>query len=567
VAIQQPTNGAVIDSNLVIQWTASDPDPGDRLLFTVQYSYNGGVRWHTLVNDFPASPTGINTLSLADLGSLHGSTGQTAIIRVIASDGYNTTIANSQLFSVVNRPPDVFITSPGNGQSIPAGHPVILSGGATDAEDGGLGSAALSWRVDGTAAGSGADVAVAGLAPGAHTARLTATDSVSNTRAVSVTFQIAPLGIPLTGAPILDGFCEDSAYGSAVEVRLAPYGDGGQASARLLRTGSHLWACFSGLKKGAAAPGAFAGLRVDVNNSRDALAQTNDYGFFAGENGNVITTAGNGAGGFAGTGPGGLQAQVSSGANTWNAELRIEASVLGGLDHPIGLKLGHYWVGFSGDDYAWPYLAVFNRPDTWAVTALGTLPTLTSLAPFTAIVNSPAFTMTVEGTGLVSGTVVLWNGAPLATTYVDDEHLIAEVGPTQLSSAAAVTITARSPAPANFVSNGLPFEVYALPPTISSVSPASVQAGSPAITLTVNGANFAQDAQVLWNGETLTTTWVNSNRLTARVGAERLADGQTVGITVRNRTPEERTSPQVTFEVLPSKITYLPLVLRAASGQ
>ncbi|MCC7353194.1 MAG: hypothetical protein IT330_05495 [Anaerolineae bacterium] len=565
LAIQQPANGVVISDTLAIQWTASDPDPGDQLLFTVQYSYNGGVHWHTLVNDFPSSSTISNTLSLADLGSLHGSTGQTAIIRVIASDGYNTAIANSQLFSVVNRPPDVFITSPGNGQSVPAEEPVMLSGGATDAEDGGLGSAALSWRMDDAAAGTGADVAVDGLAPGAHTARLTATDSVSNTSAISATFQIAPLGIPLAATPTLDGFCDDNAYGSGVEVRLAPYGNGGQASARLLRTGSDLWACFSGLKKGAVAPGAFAGLRVDTNNSRDALAQTDDYGFFAGENGDVTTTAGNGAGGFAGTGPGGVQAQVSSGATTWNAELQIDGSVLGGLDHLIGLKLGHDWVGFSGDDYAWPYLAIYNQPDTWAVTTLGTLPSLTSLDPFTAIFNGSAFTMTVEGTGLVSGTVVLWNSTPLPTTFVDTEHLIAEVGAAQLSSAAAVTVTARSPAPANFVSNGLPFEVYALPPTISSVSPDSIQAGSPMITLTVNGANFAQDAQVLWNGEALTTTWVSSNRLTARVAAARLADGQTVGITVRNRTPEEQISPQVTFEVLPPKMVYLPYALRAAS--
>jgi hypothetical protein len=257
-----------------------------------------------------------------------------------------------------------------------------------------------------------------------------------------------------------------------------------------------------------------------------------------------------------------LLAQVSSDTSTWSAELRIDGSVLGGLDHLIGLTAGHYAISAQGDDRAWPYLAAHNQPKTWGEAALGTLPSLTSLEPFTALAFSPPLTLTVEGTDLVSGTVVLWNGAALPTTFVDDEHLIAEVGTAQLSDAASVVVTARSPAPANLVSDGLPFEVYALRPTISSVSPNSISAGSPATVLTINGANFAPDAQVLWNGEPLTTTWVNSDRLRAQVGAALLHYGQTVGLAVRNQTPEERTSPQVTFEVLPFRGVYLPLVMR-----
>jgi hypothetical protein len=122
VTVQQPTSGAVIDANLTIGWTASDPDPDDRLLFTVQYSYDNGGHWHTLVTDFPGSPTGVNTLALADLGSLRSSTGQTALIRVIGSDGYHTAIGTSGTFNVPNRKPEVFVTSPVSGQSFAAGH-------------------------------------------------------------------------------------------------------------------------------------------------------------------------------------------------------------------------------------------------------------------------------------------------------------------------------------------------------------------------------------------------------------------------------------------------------------
>ena len=249
----------------------------------------------------------------------------------------------------------------------------------------------------------------------------------------------------------------------------------------------------------------------------------------------MSTTAGDGVGSFTAPGPGGLQAQVSSGAATWSAELRIDGAVLGGLDHLIGLKLGHYWVEFQGDDYGWPFKATYNEPNTWAVAALGDLPTLTWLDPYTSVIAGPPFTLTVEGTSLLSGTVVLWNGVALPTSFVDTEHLIAEVGAAQVSSAAAVTVKARSPAPANFESNGLAFEVLALAPKITSVAPGSIAAGNPTTVVTINGANFVAGAQALWNGQPLPTTFVNGGRVTAQVDMVLLANGQVVGVAVRNQ--------------------------------
>ena len=561
VTVQQPATGAIIDADLTIVWTASDPDPDDRLLFTVQYSYNGGGHWHTLISDFPASPTGINTLALADLGSLRSSTGQTAQIRVLGSDGYHTAIGLSAAFTVPNRKPDLFVASPAVGQSFPAGTPVALRGGATDAEDGGLSGNALVWAVDGNGAGSGEDVAVAGLAPGTHTVVLTATDTTGGFAAETATFQVATLGIPASSAPVLDGFCEDSAYTSGLLLPLAPYPNGEQANVSLLRTATHLWACFSGLQKGSAA-NAYAGLRVDTDNSRHALAQTDDYGFFVGENGDVISAAGDGSGGFANSGPGGLQAQVSSDDLGWRAELRLESSALDGLEHLIGLGLGHYALDGQNNAYTWPYAAVANAPSTWALTALGVLPTLSALEPSSALVNGPDFPLQISGSHFVSGTLALWNDSPLPTEFGDSEHLTATVGAAQLSAAGTVTVTTRSPAPGEFVSNGLLFQVQALPPIISQVSPTVTLAGGPPITVTLDGANFSPDAQVLWNGEALPTTFENSGSVRAQVAASLLVNGQTVGLSVRNPTPQEHISAPVDFQVLPGQNIYLPAIER-----
>jgi hypothetical protein len=319
------------------------------------------------------------------------------------------------------------------------------------------------------------------------------------------------------------------------------------------------------LEKGPVASTAFAGVRADIDNSRDPLAQPTDAGFFAGEDGAVFTLAGDGAGGFVTPGPGGLQAQVSAGATSWSAELRIDRATLGGWDHLLGLSFGHY--GVNSTDYQWPYASEQNRPNTWATTALGSQPVLTAIAPFSATVLGPSFPLTVTGSGFVSGTVALWNGIELPTTVVDGGQLTAEVGNAQLNTAGVVAIKTRGPAPGNFESNSAPFIVQAAAPEITSLAPISVTAGGPALTLTINGANFSTDAQVLWNGTPLATQFVSPTRLTVQVGAALLANGQTVGIAVRNQLPDERISSAVPFEVQPTTEqpaselrNYLPLV-------
>ncbi len=563
VAIQQPAGGAVIDNQLTIAWTASDPDSGDHLLYTVQYSHNNGAAWHTIVTNYPGLPNGGGALSLDELGSLPGGGANQSRIRVLASDGYNTTIATSQAFTVNNRKPDAFIVAPVSDQTFPAGQTFTLQGGATDAEDGGLSGAALAWTVDGLSSGSGTNAAAAGLAPGSHTAALTATDSDNNQGAADVTFNVAPLSVPMTTTLALDGKCDDSRYTGAATVQLRPYGDSSQATVRIMRTDPYLWACFSGLTKGALAPGAFAGLRIDGNRSRNPQAQANDYGFFAGEDGSVFTYAGDGGGGFTTPGPGGLQAQVNIGANTWSAELRINKAVVDGWDHLVGLNAGHYAVGSQGDDYQWPYKSVWNKPNTWATTALGDQPFINTLDPYTATVNSAAFTLSIEGSGFAAGATVLWDGNDLTTTFVDSTHLTATVAAGQLNTAGAVAVSVRSAAPANFESNEVGFDVEALPPAITNLSPASVPAGSPATTLTVNGSHFAADAQVLWNGTPLPTQFVSSAQVKVQLAASLLTFGQTAGVAVRNQSPVERISDAKPFEVTPpSERVFLPWLHR-----
>jgi len=53
--------------------------------------------------------------------------------------------------------------------------------------------------------------------------------------------------------------------------------------------------------------------------------------------------------------------------------------------------------------------------------------TITNLSPYTAVAGGPGFTLTVDGTGFTPSSVVSWNGASLATTYINATQLTALV--------------------------------------------------------------------------------------------------------------------------------------------
>ncbi len=76
-----------------------------------------------------------------------------------------------------------------------------------------------------------------------------------------------------------------------------------------------------------------------------------------------------------------------------------------------------------------------------------------------------------------------------------------------------------------------------LVPTISTISPTGIKAGSSSFTLTVNGTNFASNSVVRWNGADRPTTYVSPTRLTILVPSQDISTTATINITVFNPAP------------------------------
>src|SRR5215469_7621199 len=192
-----------------------------------------------------------------------------------------------------------------------------------------------------------------------------------------------------------------------------------------------------------------------------------------------------------------------------------------------------------------------------------------SISPATAIVGSSDFTLTITGskTFLFAGggprfNKVIWsvNGhqTELSASFVSSSQLIAKVPATLLSSPLQaqlhVEIWDRQEGSLFAMSSSIPFSVTTAataPPSITSISPESVPAGSPDVTLTITGSNFDHTGHLhvsvaFWttdpnnlhdHGIALNTTVVSSSQLNAVIPAALLQDPASVQIVVLTGDP------------------------------
>jgi hypothetical protein len=182
---------------------------------------------------------------------------------------------------------------------------------------------------------------------------------------------------------------------------------------------------------------------------------------------------------------------------------------------------------------------------------------ITTLSPSNITAGSAAFTLTINGTGFVTQTYITWNGTKLATSDITDTagdvlQVYATVPASLVTTPGKALILTHNPysgAGNNGLSNPLNFIINPLVqpnpvPLLQSISPTNVNAGSPAFTMTLTGADFvtsttaSQAASVSWNvGSTSTPLTIlseNSTQITVTVPANLVATAGTATVTVLN---------------------------------
>jgi sugar lactone lactonase YvrE len=166
-------------------WESSDPE-GEALSYTVLYSADGGQNWEPLALDLygPSYTVALHRLK----GTTNG------LVRVIASDGFHSTTAQSaSVFSVPNHPPELTLSSPGAGASFSGRQSIVFGARAVDLEDGNLSSTNVLWSssLDGALGeGTALQRSASELSTGKHIISVVATDSAGLTNSATVEIQI-----------------------------------------------------------------------------------------------------------------------------------------------------------------------------------------------------------------------------------------------------------------------------------------------------------------------------------------------------------------------------------------
>jgi subtilisin family serine protease len=193
-----------------------------------------------------------------------------------------------------------------------------------------------------------------------------------------------------------------------------------------------------------------------------------------------------------------------------------------------GLGNANDWLAFAATGAAdntflrWTYVGAGVTTRTWTVTAPTTagtyefrfypnggytrmatspaitvpvvdnrVPSLTALSPASAIGAGPGFTLTVSGSGFVSGSTVRWTGVNRTTTFVSATQLRAQIPASDIATPGSASVTVFSPQPGGGTSGSLPFTIKT--PPVLTVSATTVNPGSPATVTLTNGLGNSND--------------------------------------------------------------------------
>ncbi len=188
-------------------------------------------------------------------------------------------------------------------------------------------------------------------------------------------------------------------------------------------------------------------------------------------------------------------------------------------------------------------------------------PLLTQMSPGGATAEGPNFTLTVNGSWLVTGSTILWNSTPLPTTYISNSQLTAAVPASLVISAGSAQISVHQPSPYNQTSNPLTIPVFAAEPVLSGTRPFRAWPGTGDLVMHVLGTGFLPGSSVYWSGTPIETTYISGIQLDAKVPAYLLTQETLAAIDVIN--PVSAPSNSKPFTVAPTtysmvKIPSLP---------
>lgn len=203
-------------------------------------------------------------------------------------------------------------------------------------------------------------------------------------------------------------------------------------------------------------------------------------------------------------------------------------------------------------------------------------PGLLSVTPNTIAEGSGTTTISLAGSSFEPTSTVLFDGLPIASTYVNFGALAAAIPAAALATAGSHLISVSNPGPGGGVSASLPFQVLAVAknpiPTITTASVTEVAVSTVDTEITLIGTNFISATSATLGGQGIPTQVVSGDTLHATIPASYLSSPVTLQLGVYNPPPGGGFGPS-TYAVqvgvpnpVPSLASIFPSSVAAGSG-
>jgi hypothetical protein len=140
---------------------------------------------------------------------------------------------------------------------------------------------------------------------------------------------------------------------------------------------------------------------------------------------------------------------------------------------------------------------------------------------------------------------------------------------TLLADSGSIPVKVTNPGPGGGSSTTIAFTVTNPSASIQSINPSTAFVGSAGFTMTVNGGGFVSGSEVVFNGTSLSTSFVSAAKLTANVPSSLLGAAGDFPVAVKNPSPGGGLSAPVVFKVTypaPQAQSLSPSSAAAGSG-
>lgn len=200
-------------------------------------------------------------------------------------------------------------------------------------------------------------------------------------------------------------------------------------------------------------------------------------------------------------------------------------------------------------------ITVFNPTPGGGVSNIANLavrnpaPSISQLTPALLAATASPTTLTVDGSGLVSNSILRVNGQDRPTTWIGPGRLTAVLAATDVIAGTTLSITVFNPEPDGGLSNSLSLPVSNPAPVLAELGQQSVTAGSPAFKLPLAGSGFVPASVVKWNGMVRRTTYVSDKNLIVDITAADIESVGTASLTVENPAPGGGASAPLIFRI------------------